>query len=219
MTKILVVEDEEMISQLIEDFLTENGYTVTVCFDGVSALNIVKEENFDLVILDVMLPQKNGLEVLKEIRTFSQVPIIMLTAMTDEQTQLISYNYQIDDYVPKPFSPTVLVKRIENVLRRYKKSSFPLELGELKMDTDNCEVFYKNSPIFLTKKEFDILSCLIRNKNRILTREQIIDYAWGYDEIVNTRIIDNHIRTLRKKIPGIPIITLKGIGFKMGTPE
>ena len=218
MVNILLVEDEELISEMVEDFLKNSGYQVTPCFDGVTAIELFEKKKFDLVILDIMIPGKNGIEVLREIRQYSTVPIIMLTARSDEQTQLISFNQQIDDYVIKPFSPTILVKRIENVLRK-SIAEAPIqciEFGELKIVVDSCEVSYKNKQVELTKKEFEILFCLIKNKNRILTREQIVASVWKYEIIMDTRIIDNHIRSIRKKIPELPIVTIKGIGYKVG---
>lgn len=218
MTHILVVEDEILINELIEEFLTENSYTVTPCFDGNTALELFREKNFDLIILDIMLPGKSGLDILKEIRTVSNVPIIMLTAMSDEQTQLISFNHQVDDFIVKPFSPTILVKRIENIFRHYTEEApnDSLEHGSLRLTCSNQEVFYKGVQVLLTKKEFDILYYLLKNQTRMLTRDQLINHVWEYDAIVSTRIIDNHIRSIRKKLPDVSITTIKGIGFKMG---
>ncbi|MHC5250545.1 response regulator transcription factor [Enterococcus sp. HY326] len=212
---VLVVEDEILISQLIQDFLVESGYSVSVCLDGQAAVEKFNQSKFDLVILDIMLPGKNGLDVLKEIRNMSDVPIVMLTALSDEQTQIICFNQNIDDYVTKPFSPTVLVKRVENILtRRSLKREDKIVVGELEVFMNNCEVKYKGKTIELTKKELDIFTCLIQNKNSIVTRKNILNSVWEYYDFADTRIIDNHIRNLRKKIPNVKITTIKGIGYK-----
>ena len=217
MVNILLVEDEILINELVEEFLKNNGYQVVPCFDGLKALELFDKEIFNLVLLDIMIPKKTGLEVLQEIRKKSKVPIIMLTAMSDEQTQLISFNQHIDDYVTKPFSPTILLKRIENVLRKnteifHEKS---LEFEKLKIIEQSCDVYYDKKLIVLTKKEFDILYLLVKNTNKTVTREQIISFVWQYELIVDTRIIDNHIRNIRKKIPELHIITTKGIGYRI----
>ncbi|MHC5375625.1 response regulator transcription factor [Enterococcus sp. LJL120] len=215
MMNVLVVEDEILISQLIQDFLVESGYSVSVCLDGQAAVEKFNQSKFDLVILDIMLPGKNGLDVLKEIRNMSDVPIVMLTALSDEQTQIICFNQNIDDYVTKPFSPTVLVKRVENILtRRSLKREDKIVVGELEVFMNNCEVKYKGKTIELTKKELDIFTCLIQNKNSIVTRKNILNSVWEYYDFADTRIIDNHIRNLRKKIPNVKITTIKGIGYK-----
>lgn len=212
---ILVVEDEILISQLIQDFLVDSGYSVSVCLDGQAAVEKFNQNKFDLVILDIMMPGKNGLDVLMEIRNRSDVPIIMLTALSDEQTQIICFNQNIDDYVTKPFSPTVLVKRVENILtRRSLKREDKVVVGELEVFMNNCEVKYKGKTIELTKKELDIFTCLIQNKNSIVTRKNILNSVWEYYDFADTRIIDNHIRNLRKKIPNVKITTIKGIGYK-----
>ncbi|MBS7577587.1 MULTISPECIES: response regulator transcription factor [unclassified Enterococcus] len=212
---VLIVEDEILISQLIQDFLVDAGYNVTVCLDGQTAMERFDKNKFDLVILDIMLPGKSGLEILTEIRNNSDIPIIMLTALNDEQTQIICFNQKIDDYVAKPFSPTILVKRVENILnRRSMKKEDKLVIGELEVIIDNCEVKYKGETIELTKKEHDIFTCLVKKSNSIVTRESIIHFVWSYDDFVDTRIIDNHIRNLRKKIPNAKITTVKGIGYK-----
>lgn len=216
MAEILVVEDEEMISQLVQDFLSAAGYEVTVCFDGDTAWQLVQRQKFHLIILDIMLPKLSGLEVLQKIRGISEVPIIMLTALDDEQTQLISFNQRIDDYVTKPFSPSILVKRVENTLRKHVEPEITeKKIGELVVDYDSCELKYAGKSIELTKKEFEIFSCLAKRSNYTVTREQIINSAWGYEDAVDTRILDNHIRNLRKKIPQVNIQTIKGIGYKL----
>lgn len=214
---ILLVEDELLISELVEDFLKNSGYQVIPCFDGLTALELFEKEAVDLVLLDIMIPKKTGLEVLQELRKKSRVPIIMLTAMSDEQTQLISFNQHIDDYVTKPFSPTILLKRIENVLRKTSEISSEtcLEFEQLKINDQSCEVYYGEKLIVLTKKEFEILYLLVKNANKTVSREQIVSFVWQYELIVDTRIIDNHIRNIRKKIPEISIITVKGIGYRL----
>lgn len=214
MYKILVVEDDTTINQVICEFLRESHYEVTPVFDGGDALLQFASETYDLVILDMMLPTMSGLDVLKEIRKTSQVPVMILTALDDEYTQLVSFNHMISDYVTKPFSPLILVKRIENILRR---QAVPTEIrvGELRISTDDCAVFWKGEKMALTKKEYEILQTLAKRKDHLVTRDQLMNTIWGYSEL-DSRVLDNHIKNIRKKIPGVPLKTVTGMGYQLG---
>ncbi|MGT2845808.1 response regulator transcription factor [Streptococcus massiliensis] len=214
MYKILVVEDDQMISQVICEFLKEKGYQVHAVFDGQDALSAFQSEDFDLLLLDIMLPSMSGLDVLKEIRQTSQVPIMMLTALDDEYTQLVSFNHLISDYVTKPFSPLILVKRIENILRQTSSSQNVL-LGDLQVHLNDCEVYWQKEKINLTKKEYEVLEVLAKRKEHLVTREQLMDTIWGYSEL-DSRVLDNHVKNLRKKMPGLPLKTVTGMGYQLG---
>ena len=214
MHKILVVEDDTTINQVICEFLKESNYAVTPVFDGGEALLQFEAESFDLVILDMMLPTMSGLDVLKEIRKTSQIPVMILTALDDEYTQLVSFNHLISDYVTKPFSPLILVKRIENILRRNTVAS-EITVVELTVSIDDCTVYWQEEKMPLTKKEYEILQALAKRKDHLVTRDQLMNTIWGYSEL-DSRVLDNHIKNIRKKIPGIPLKTITGMGYQLG---
>ena len=214
MHKILVVEDDTTINQVICEFLKESNYAVTPVFDGGEALLQFEAESFDLVILDMMLPTMSGLDVLKEIRKTSQIPVMILTALDDEYTQLVSFNHLISDYVTKPFSPLILVKRIENILRRNTVES-EITVGDLTVSIDDCTVYWQEEKMPLTKKEYEILQALAKRKDHLVTRDQLMNTIWGYSEL-DSRVLDNHIKNIRKKIPGIPLKTITGMGYQLG---
>ncbi|WP_247951144.1 response regulator transcription factor [Streptococcus cristatus] len=214
MHKILVVEDDTTINQVICEFLKESNYAVTPVFDGGEALLQFEAESFDLVILDMMLPTMSGLDVLKEIRKTSQIPVMILTALDDEYTQLVSFNHLISDYVTKPFSPLILVKRIENILRRNTVAS-EITVGELTVSIDDCTVYWQEEKMPLTKKEYEILQALAKRKDHLVTRDQLMNTIWGYSEL-DSRVLDNHIKNIRKKISGIPLKTITGMGYQLG---
>jgi len=214
MHKILVVEDDTTINQVICEFLKESNYAVTPVFDGGEALLQFEAESFDLVILDMMLPTMSGLDVLKEIRKTSQIPVMILTALDDEYTQLVSFNHLISDYVTKPFSPLILVKRIENILRRNTVAS-EITVGDLTVSIDDCTVYWQEESMPLTKKEYEILQALAKRKDHLVTRDQLMNTIWGYSEL-DSRVLDNHIKNIRKKIPGIPLKTITGMGYQLG---
>ena len=214
MYKILVVEDDTTINQVICEFLKESNYSVTPVYDGAEALRQFEEETFDLVILDMMLPSVSGLDVLKEIRKTSQIPVMILTALDDEYTQLVSFNHLISDYVTKPFSPLILVKRIENILRRTAVYS-EIVIGDLRVVLEDCTIFWQEEKLALTKKEYEILEVLAKRKGHLVTRDQLMNTIWGYSEL-DSRVLDNHIKNIRKKVPGIPLSTITGMGYQLG---
>ncbi|HHJ5948659.1 TPA: response regulator transcription factor, partial [Streptococcus pyogenes] len=158
-----------------------------------------------------------GLEVLKTIRKTSDVPIIMLTALDDEYTQLVSFNHLISDYVTKPFSPLILIKRIENVLR-VSTPDEKRQIGDLLVDETEHSVYWQGTLVKLTKKEYDIIDYLAKRHQKIVTRDQLMDDIWGYSEL-DTRVLDNHIKNLRKKMTGIPLKTITGMGYLLGERE
>ncbi|MFS0783446.1 response regulator transcription factor [Bacillus sp. 1P06AnD] len=214
--KILVVEDDSTTSSVIENFLTHNGYTVTCSFDGENAWELITNHEFDLILLDVMIPKIDGLELLQKIREDNTVPIIMLTALSDEYTQVVSYEHLIDDYVTKPFSPTILVKRVEAVLRRVTdkiNTTHKMTFGNLVLDFDAHLVEKKGIRVLLTKKEYDIIAYLFQRMGKITTREQLLETIWGYGSTPGDRTLDSHIKNIRKKLPELKITTIVGIGY------
>lgn len=215
MYNILVVEDDSNTNQVICEFLKEEGYSVASAYDGEAALTLFYEGHFDLMILDIMLPSKNGMDVLREIRALSDTPIIMLTALGDEYTQVKSFDLEADEYVTKPFSPLVLVKRVNALLRR----SHPLDrecfrFEDISVDFSAYHVTKAGNSVPLTTREIDILRLLIENQGNVLSRMQILDAVWGFDSDTSDRIVDTHIKNLRKKLQCTSIQTVKGVGYR-----
>ncbi|PEJ37787.1 DNA-binding response regulator [Peribacillus butanolivorans] len=214
---ILVVEDDQEIQELIKQFLMTQHYTVKVASDGLEGMKQYNKQSFDLILLDVMMPNLNGFEVAKMIRNQSNVPIIMLTALEEEQDQMKGFDLGIDDYITKPFSFHVLIRRVEAVLRRsYDQSTANhLVFKEIHVDCDAYKVYVNKVEIPLTTKEFEMLQLLLQNEKKVLTRESIVEKVWGYEYYGETRIIDTHIKNIRKKLEIPYIKTVKGIGYKI----
>ncbi|MBN6888205.1 two-component system, OmpR family, response regulator VanR [Cytobacillus horneckiae] len=215
--KILVIEDDQEIQELIKQFLLTQHYTVEVASDGLDGMKLFNKQSFDLILLDVMMPNLNGFEVAKMIRAQSKLPIIILTALEEEQDQMKAFDLGIDDYITKPFSFHVLIRRVEAVLRRTCESSTSNHLifKEIHMNCDAYKVYINHVEIPVTTKEFELLQLLLKNVKKVLTRENIIELVWGYDYCGETRIIDTHIKNLRKKLDIPYIKTVKGIGYKI----
>ncbi|REE78765.1 two-component system response regulator VanR [Paenibacillus taihuensis] len=216
---ILVVEDDYYIQELIAEFLRAQNYEVDVASDGLEGWKKFQQASCDLVILDLMLPSMNGYEVCRLIREKSDTPVIVLTALSEEKDQLKAFEEEADDYVTKPFSFHVLMKRVEAVLRRTRggQSGELLFDGRLRLDADAYKVYVDGKLIDTTTKEFDILNTLINNAGRILTRDMLLDKVWGYDYYGDSRIVDAHIKNIRKKL-GISVIrTVKGVGYSLET--
>ncbi|MGE7094140.1 response regulator transcription factor [Lysinibacillus sp. NPDC048646] len=214
---ILVVEDDQEIQELITQFLMTQNYTIEVASDGLEGMKRFNTQSFDLILLDVMMPNLNGFEVAKMIRNQSNVPIIMLTALEEEQDQMQGFDVGIDDYITKPFSFHVLIRRVEAVLRRscHQNTGNQLNFNEILVDCDAYKVYVNGIDIPLTTKEFEILQLLLQNKQKVLTREIIVEKVWGYDYSGETRMIDTHIKNIRKKLDVPCIKTVKGIGYKI----
>ena len=223
--KILVVDDEEHIAELIRYNLTSNGYKVITANNGIDAVKIAIEEKPNLILLDLMIPGKDGYDVCKDVRSNSEIrntPIIMLTAKSEEFDKILGLELGADDYMTKPFSVRELLARVKAVLRRFSISepeSNVLVFGNLTADFDKREILVNDKKLDLTLKEFELLEILIRNKGKILTRDTLLDKIWGYEYIGETRTVDVHIRYLRKKIevddknPKL-IETIRGVGYR-----
>jgi DNA-binding response OmpR family regulator len=221
--KILIVEDDEDILQLVKLYLEKEGYRVSVARTGVEALKQTKSEHPDLLILDLMLPEMDGLEVCKRLRADSKtatIPIIMLTAKAEETDTVIGLELGADDYVTKPFSPKALVARIKAVFRRLERSSAESSrfvYGTLVMDVGRHETLVGGREVTLTTKEFGLLEHLLRNPGRVLTRDVLLNAVWGYDYFGTTRTVDVHVRRLKQKIPLLndAIVSVKSLGYKL----
>ena len=216
---ILVVEDEYDIRELLKEFLTQAGYDVVTAEDGLEALEKFKSFNYNLIILDIMLPKIDGYVLCEIIRKESNVPIIMLTALDSEENQLKGFDLNIDDYITKPFSMKVFLKRVEAVLRREKKIlddtiiSQEINYKNIKVDTNAFLVFVDGNKIDLTIKEYELLIMLLKNRGKVLSRENLLSTIWGYDYYNDSRVIDTHIKNLRKKLNLDFIETIRGVGY------
>lgn len=217
--KILVVDDESRMRKLVRDFLTKNNYDVVEAEDGAQALDIFFAQNdIALVILDVMMPKLDGWQVCKEIRAYSRVPIIMLTAKTDERDELQGFELGVDEYISKPFSPKILVARVEAILRRTNQISADevLEAGGIAVNKAAHIVTIEGKQVELSYKEFELLSYFIENQGIALSREKILNSVWNYDYFGDARTIDTHVKKLRSKMgaKGDMIKTIWGMGYK-----
>ena len=217
-TKILVVDDESRMRKLVKDFLVKQGYEVLEAGDGAEALDIFFEtEGIGLVILDIMMPKMDGWQVCKEIRQYSKVPIIMLTAKSDERDELMGFELGVDEYISKPFSPKILVARVEAILRRSNAVlEESVEIGGILMDKAAHSVKIDGQLIDLSIKEFELLEFFLTNKGVALSREKILNNVWNYDYFGDARTIDTHVKKLRSKMgeKGDYIKTIWGMGYK-----
>lgn len=217
--KILVVDDESRMRKLVRDFLTKSNYEVIEAEDGAQAVDIFFEQNdIALIILDVMMPKMDGWQVCKEIREYSKVPIIMLTAKSDERDELQGFELGVDEYISKPFSPKILVARVEAILRRTSQASADevIEAGGIVINKAAHSVSVDGHPIDLSYKEFELLTYFVENKGIALSREKILNSVWNYDYFGDARTIDTHVKKLRSKMgeKGELIKTIWGMGYK-----
>lgn len=217
MQKILVIEDDIDIQDILKNHLTNAGYEVIIASNGVDDISNFNED-ISLVLLDIMLPKIDGFGVCEVIRQKSQVPIIMLTALSDEENQIRGFEQKIDDYVPKPFSPKILLCKIAAILRRGSSESSDRNVivyKDLRMDIDGFHLYQNEQEIMLTQKEFELLRLLLENQGRVFTRQMLLDRLWGIDACVEDRIVDSHMKNLRKKIAVDYIETIRGVGYRI----
>ncbi len=224
MRKILIVDDEENIVQLIDYNLKNAGFDTVCAMNGQEAVERAKNENPDLIILDVMLPAMDGFDVVRAIRQDNKVPILMLTARTDEFDRVLGLELGADDYLTKPFSMRELTARVKAILRRIGKENEQynhniIKVGPINIDVDSHKVFVNDEEIQLTAKEYELLKLLVTNKDRVFTREVLLDKLWGYDYYGDTRTVDVHIRHLREKVEAdsskpAHLKTVRGVGYK-----
>jgi len=221
MKRILVVEDEPAIAFGLQLDLKSEGYDVEIESDGESGLQRARKETFDLILLDVMLPRKDGFEVCRELRRGgSKTPVIMLTAKTQEAEKVLGLEIGADDYVTKPFSPRELRARVKAALRRTAEDDLPIyRFGDAEVDFGRCELRRAGKPVELTALEFKLLAAFIRNGGKVLSRDQLLDLVWGHGTFVTDRVVDNHVVTLRKKVEPEPsepryIMSVRGLGYR-----
>lgn len=222
--KILVVDDESRMRKLVSDFLTRSNYEVLEAADGAEALDIFyREKDIALIILDVMMPKLDGWQVCREIRTSSKVPIIMLTARGDEQDELQGFGLGVDEYIVKPFSPKILVARVEAILRRSGQTDKEevINFAGILLDKAAHRVIIDGEDVELSYKEFELLAYFLENKGLALSREKILNNVWNYDYFGDARTIDTHVKKLRSKLreKGNLIQTVWGIGYKLSEGE
>lgn len=216
MSKILIIEDDKDIQDILQNYLEDAGYEVVLASDGVEGIASYND-SFELVLLDIMLPKIDGYGVCEVIRNRGNVPIIMLTALSDESNQIQGFSYKIDDYITKPFSPKVLLCKIAALLRRSnsRKESEKINYRKLELDLAGFHVYQSGQEVILTQKEFELLVKLIENQGRVFTRQMLIDDLWGMDAYVEERIVDSHIKNLRKKLNVDYIETIRGVGYRV----
>ena len=223
MYNVLIADDNRQIVSIISQYCKKNDFIVSTVFDGESALGEVRNNKFDIVLLDVMMPKKDGFEVCREIRSFSNVPIIMITARGEDYEKIMGLEIGADDYIVKPFSPGEIIARIHAILRRLSPKENQdkklFKYDNLEIDLDNFAVKIENEKILLTKKEIEIFWTLVTNQNKVFTRENLLDLLWGFDYFGDSRTVDTHIKRLRSKIdnynhPNWNIKTIWGVGYK-----
>ena len=222
--KVLVVDDEKLIVKGIRFSLEQDGMEVECAYDGEEALNMARENEYDIILLDIMLPKMNGLEVCQQIREFSSVPIVMLTAKGEDMDKILGLEYGADDYITKPFNILEVKARIKAIMRRTTKPAAAeenakvMQVGDLRLDCESRRVFIGSREINLTAKEFDVLELLVFNPNKVYSRENLLNIVWGYEYPGDVRTVDVHIRRLRENIEENPsepkyVHTKWGVGY------
>ena len=215
---ILIVEDEKNMSNLLKLELTHSGYQCDQAFDGEDGLKKSLENDYELILLDLMLPRINGIELCRQLREKKQTPVIMLTARDEVMDKVNGLQVGADDYLAKPFAMEELLARINALLRRVNMQNKVNEYvyGQVKMIIDKRQVFYQEHEVTLTTTEFDLLALLVKNGGKVVSRNDILDQVWGYDGDVSTNVVEVYIRYLRNKIKGVPIETVRGVGYRLG---
>ena len=218
MKKILVIEDEKNIQNIIKEFLESAKYEVNTADDGLEGINLIQNNNYDLILLDIMMPKIDGFVVCEMIRKNSNVPIIILTALTDEESQLKGFDRLADDYITKPFSMPIVLKHIEAILRRLEninKKVDVLKYKNISLNIETYDVFVDNKKVALTYREFEILKLLLENQGKVFTRDNILNSIWNYDYFGDDKIVNTHIKNIRKKLGYDYIETIRGVGYRI----
>ena len=228
MYKVLIADDNKQIVSILSEYCKKNNFTVSAVFDGEAALKEIEENKFDIILLDVMMPKKDGFDVCRETRKFSNVPIIMITARGEDYEKIMGLEIGADDYIVKPFSPGEIIARINAILRRMMPKNDESEkiftFDNLEIDLNNFTVKVNDEIISLTKKEIEILWTLSTNQNKVFTRENLLDLIWGFDYFGESRTVDTHIKRLRAKLDNYEhkkwnIKTIWGVGYKFDILE
>jgi two-component system response regulator VanR len=221
-SNIIIIEDEAKIREILKEFLVDYGYSVDTATDGVEGLNKIKKDKnkYDLILLDIMMPKIDGFATLELIRQISDIPVIIITALEAEENQMRGFDLKADDYITKPFSMNLVIRRIEAVLRRLKPESVLSERilshGKVVLDTKACEVRLSGNTIPVTYKEYELIKLFLENKNHVFNRDFLMQNIWGYDYIGDDRVVNNHIMRIRKKLGEDFIETVRGMGYKVG---
>ena len=214
---ILIIEDEAAIQSILAELLADAGYAVTTASDGLEGISKFRERQYSLILLDIMMPKIDGYTLCRLIRSESDVPIIMLTALDEVQAQIKAFELKADDYITKPFSLSLVLLRIEAVLRRSRTAEAPkLSWGNIRLDPVSREVFSGGTPVALTHIEFDLLELFLRNPNRVFTRDNLLNQVWGYDFVGDEKAVNIHIMNLRRKLGQALIDTIRGVGYRLG---
>ena len=228
MYKVLIADDNKQIVSILSEYCKKNNFTVSTVFDGETALKEIEENEFDIILLDVMMPKKDGFDVCRQVRTFSNVPIIMITARGEDYEKIMGLEIGADDYIVKPFSPGEIIARINAILRRITpkndESAKIFTFDNLEIDLNNFTVKINDEIISLTKKEIEILWTLATNQNKVFTRENLLDLIWGFDYFGESRTVDTHIKRLRAKLDNYKhekwnSKTIWGVGYKFDILE
>jgi len=213
--KILVVEDNEHIGNSVKTYLSEAGYLVDICMDGDTALEMFYDNQYHLVVLDIMLPGMDGQGLLKEFRKLNNTPVLMMTALSDEENQIKAFSNEADDYVTKPFNIQVMMKRVEALLRRSGVLSKEISYGGLVLYPEALQAEFEGKPIILTRKEFEILMLLVENRGKVISPTRILSKVWGYDFDCDESTVWTHMKNLRSKLPVQIIKTVRGAGYRV----
>ena len=220
---ILIIEDEIKIQEILTEFLQENDYLVDCFSDGLTGIVQFQQKKYDLILLDIMLPKIDGLAVLELIRQHSDIPVILITAMESEEYQIKGFDLKADDYITKPFSMNLVIRRIEAVLRRTQLNEASnqeqqlITHGHVTLDKNACEIRVFGNTIPFTYKEYELIKLFLENKNKVFTRDDILNQVWGYDFFGNDKVVNNHIMRIRKKLGEDFIVTVRGMGYKIDT--
>ncbi len=214
--RVLIVDDEKLIRDVIKEYLLLEKFEVSEASNGEEAINLVKHNDFDIIIMDIMMPKMDGYSACKEIKQLKDIPFIMLSARGEEYDKLLGFDLGVDDYVTKPFSPKELVARIKAVTKRKEVATNVFEIKGIKLDDLAHDVFIDNKKVYLTPKEYDLLKYFIDNKNIALSRDNLLSHIWGYDFYGDDRTVDTHVKTLRKHLGKYKdmIVTVRAVGYK-----
>lgn len=219
--KILIIEDEYRIQEILTEFLREYGYDTDSAYDGVEGLSMFRKAKYDLVLLDIMMPKIDGFAVLELIRQDSDMPVIVITAMEEEEHQIKGFDLEADDYIVKPFSMNLVIRRIEAVLRRKQAhcettpEAHVISHGDIVLDAQACEIRVSGHTTPFTYKEYELIKLLLEHRNTVFTRDELLRQIWGYDFIGDDKVVNNHIMRIRKKLGENFITTVRGVGYKI----
>jgi len=216
--KILIIEDEKRIQNILKAFLENAGYDISLANNGLEGISTFHKNTYDLVLLDIMMPKIDGYTVCEMIRNEGNTPVILLTALDDEDSQMKGFDLLADDYITKPFSMPLVLKRIEAILRRTRdciNNSIVLTYEDVQVDTQNYKVFVLGREVILTTREFEILQLFMENKGRVFTRENLLNQIWNYDYIGDEKIVNTHIKNIRRKLGVDCIETIRGVGYRI----